>query len=104
MEQPSVFITAIITGLAVAGANGAVLFFLLKNTVGIKFCDTRHNLEAQQTVHNQKINHEEHRKIRKGLAFLIAKVYGKEHKIPELAGKDASMIVEAITEDLNGDE
>ena len=130
IETAYVIVGGVIAGLTAGGTMAGLVLYLLKSKVSkgeavlcrqglTKLIELSHAYMTENRRMTQK-HYEDNRQliekhngenkksqktIRKGLAYVIAKQWGKESKIPELSGedKDASMIIEAITEDLNGD-
>ena len=75
----------------------------IESQLGRKAIIRQMDIDREWSDTNHQLNKKELRLIRKGLAYSVAKQWGKEEKIKEWTGKDASMIVEAIVDDLNGD-
>ena len=103
-------IVSIITGLCTGGVVITLLIFLLRNKVGTKEAELCRAGIKDLMIANRDVangNHEhcksELRRIRKALACIIAKQYGKESSIAELATDNTDLAVDALVEQLNGD-
>ena len=94
-ERTSMIIMAAV-GITNLGVLCTFVFYILKNMTTTRFCDERHTALSKEVAKDL-------RRIRKGIAFIFAKTFNKEHKIPELNKGDASMIVETLAGELNGD-
>ena len=100
----------VIIGLAELALLGTLMLYVLKNKVGKGEAEICRNTIGQRIDDHKEIEKERHddvkhelRLVRKASAINIAKSFDKMHKIPELAKGDASMIVDALVDELNGD-
>ena len=96
-------IIGIVTGLCTGGVVITLLIFLLRNKVGTKEAELcRTNIKDLMSADHEH-NTSEHKRIRKALACIIAKQFGKESSIAELATDNTDLAVDALVEQLNGD-
>ena len=93
--------------------SGALLIYLLKSKVGMKFCNERHGNSVKELQELKEINGAEHKQVLRSLAGIAGLVMSRGEVTENVKtvlgvsdegeGGDNTMLGEAIIKGINGD-